>query len=142
MSTPKQQIERQTPVAEAESIEKIGKAIQNRLILKNNNQLSPSFCKNIKNDLKQKIGRMMDSDDYYYQQDYPQYIKDTVNPTVGRSGLLTIFFYIRWADSPQDKGVQLLQECLYYLLRKEQKHAQELVGTIYLEKWAYEIIQP
>ena len=49
----------------------VNTAIQNRLILTDKSQLSTSLCSNISKDVKQKIGRVMDSDDYYYQQDYP-----------------------------------------------------------------------
>ena len=55
--------------------------------------------------------------------------------------LITILFYIRITQSKNDEVVGILLNCLQYIFQKERMHGVQVVGTIYMEKWSYDLIE-
>lgn len=91
---------------------------------------------------------LKDSDDcdVYYNIDYkanstqPLISNTPINPLRRKYNLVNIFFYTRMTDSKDDEVLLTLEECIRYVLERQKGLRQQLIGTIYLEQWVYDLL--
>lgn len=62
-------------------------------------------------------------------------------PRLQNHNLLNVLFYIRLADSADDIVVRVLKDSVSYLLKEQERVGREIIGSIYMEEWAYKLIK-
>lgn len=55
--------------------------------------------------------------------------------------LKTILFYVRLTDCKDDEVIKVLKDCMLYVLHTQNTMGKPVVGTIYIEKWVYNLIK-
>ena len=62
-------------------------------------------------------------------------------PNLSSVGQMTILFYIRITDTQEDEVVKVLKQCLFHILSSQKRLGIGLIRTIYIERWAYDLIE-
>ena len=53
--------------------------------------------------------------------------------------MINVLFYIRLTDKKDDVVIKVLKESIAYILQEQNKVGRDVIGSIYMEEWAFEM---